>query len=121
MAKYFQSNEFDCKCGCGKNNIDPVLVTMLDLIREHAGMPPGIPLIITSGCRCTKHNKAIGGSENSSHLTGHAVDIKAYSSETRFKIIASALLHGINRIGVGKNFIHLDNDKTKPANVFWIY
>lgn len=120
-AKYFVPAEFECKCGCGLNNIDPKLVQTLDLIREHTGPPPGMPLVINSGCRCPAHNAAQGGSATSSHLTGHAVDIRALSNATRFKIVASALLHGINRIGIGKTFIHLDNDTSKPPNVFWLY
>lgn len=121
MAKYFQPREFECKCGCGLNNMDPKLVALLDIIREHAGPPPGTPLLITSGCRCRAHNKAEGGSPTSSHLTGHAVDIRAYSDATRFKIIASALLHGVNRIGIARTYIHLDNDPTKTPNVMWVY
>ena len=121
MPKYFKLSEFTCKCGCGLNNIDPIFVQTLDVIREHAGKPPGIPLIINSGCRCAARNKQEGGSDTSSHLTGHAVDIRCFSTATRFKIVASALLHGINRIGIGKTFIHLDNDPAKPPNVFWLY
>ncbi len=121
MPNYFHSKEFDCKCGCGKNNIKPSLVRMLNIVRERAGPPPGTPLIVDSGCRCTAYNIAVGGSPTSSHLTGHAVDIRALSSPTRFKIVTSALLHGFTRIGIGKTFIHLDNDPLKPASVFWLY
>jgi len=118
---YFQSNEFDCPCGCGKNNIDPRLVEMLNIVREHCGEPPGMPLVINSGCRCHKHNEEVGGSRTSSHLSGHAVDIRALSDTTRFKIVVSALMHGFSRIGIGKTFVHLDNDQTKVQNVLWKY
>ncbi len=121
MPNYFRSKEFDCRCGCGKNNIDPALVANLNLVREHAGTPPGMPLVVDSGCRCTTHNAHVGGSPTSSHLTGHAADIRAINESTRFKIVASALIHGINRIGIGKTFIHLDNDKSKAQSVFWLY
>lgn len=121
MAKYFSNREFDCKCSCGLNNIDPHLVRMLDLVREHAGPPPGMPLVINSGCRCAQHNASVGGSPTSSHLSGHAVDVRALSDATRFRIITSALLHGFTRIGIAKTFIHLDNDPSKPPSVFWVY
>ena len=118
---YFKKSEFACQCGCGKNNIDPRLVEMLNVVREHCGEPPGMPLVVSSGCRCMAHNSAVGGSPTSSHLTGHAVDIRALSNTTRFKIIVSALMHGFSRIGIGKTFIHLDNDLSKVPKVFWLY
>ncbi len=118
---YFKLSEFDCKCGCGKNNIDPRLVEMLNLVREHCGEPPGMPLVVNSGCRCHKHNEEVGGSPTSSHLTGHAVDIRALSDTTRFKIVVSALMHGFSRIGIGRTFVHLDNDPLKVKKVFWLY
>lgn len=126
MPNYFKQEEFACKCGCGLNAIDPKLVHMLNLTREHAGAPPGIPFVIDSACRCTQHNRDEGGVDDSAHTVRddglcHAVDVRAYSSATRFKIITSAMLHGFNRIGIGKTFIHLDNDASKPRNVVWLY
>lgn len=69
--KHFKQNEFTCKCGCGLNNIDLKVVKVADAIREHFRQP----CIITSGCRCTKHNKKVGGVSNSRHLNGKAVDL----------------------------------------------
>ena len=36
----------------------------------------GKPIVITSGYRCEKLNKAVGGVSNSQHCKGQAVDIK---------------------------------------------
>ena len=69
--KYFKKEEFTCKCGCGLNNINLKLVKILDEIREYFGQP----IIISSGCRCTKHNKEVGGVANSRHISGKATDI----------------------------------------------
>jgi len=80
-----------------------------------------MPLVIHSGCRCTPHNLTVGGKDDSSHLTGLAVDIRALSSPTRFRIIRSALNLGFTRIGIGSSFIHIDIDTTKPSQVFWLY
>ena len=44
---------------------------ILEQIREHFG---GKSVIITSGCRCSKHNKAVGGVQGSKHVLGQAVD-----------------------------------------------
>ena len=115
-SRHFQPAELTCKCGCGKLLVSPSLLHTLDLIRDYLN----IPLIVHSASRCPSHNQAVGGSPTSSHLTGFAVDIRAYADVTRFKIIAAAIRYGINRIGVGKTFVHLDNDPTKPA-AFWLY
>ena len=68
--KNFKKEEFYCKDGCGLNNIDINFVKILDEIRDHFGKP----LIVTSGCRCKKHNNLVGGTKNSKHLSGKAAD-----------------------------------------------
>ncbi len=70
--KYFKKSEFNCKCGCGLNNIDLKLVKILDEIREYFGKP----MQITNGCRCQKYNDSLRGSiKNSKHVQGKATDI----------------------------------------------
>lgn len=117
MKSYFKQSEFDCKCGCGKNNINSDLVEDLNVARQIAG----IPFVITSGCRCGGHNKASGGLASSAHLTGHAVDIQANSSQQRFRVLEGLVMAGFKRVGISKHFIHVDNDKTKPSQVAWLY
>lgn len=63
--KHFTRNEFKCKCGCGNDRIDIRLVKILDNIRDYYNKPA----IITSGVRCPAHNKAVGGTNNSWHLS----------------------------------------------------
>lgn len=70
-VKHFRKDEFTCKCGCGYNNIDLRLVYILDEIREHYSKP----LIVTSGTRCEKHNREVGGVQGSRHCLGKASDI----------------------------------------------
>ena len=69
--KYFRKDEFTCKCGCGLNNINMNLVQILDEIRAYFNTPVNV----SSGCRCKKHNKNVGGDYNSRHLLGKAADI----------------------------------------------
>ncbi len=117
MAKYFAPSEFDCKCGCGRNNITPDLVMLLDEAREEAG----VAFRVTSGCRCKKHNRRVGGVAGSSHVKGLAADIRATSSKVRFKIITGLLLAGFSRIGIGKGFIHVDVDGKKVQEIVYLY
>ena len=114
--KYFELGDFACPC-CKKNEIKIHFVEKLDRARADAE----IPFIPTSGYRCEKHNKEVGGSKTSSHLSGIAVDLKAVGSHNRYKIVRSFLAQGFTRIGIGKTFIHVDDDETKVAGVIWLY
>lgn len=70
-CKYFDDKEFACKCGCGLNLQKDGSKRLADKIREHFGRPA----VITSGTRCAKHNKNVGGVSGSRHLDGKAIDI----------------------------------------------
>ena len=68
--QYFNYGEFTCHCGCGYNTIDIRLVKILDDIRKRFGKPA----IITSGVRCEKHNREVGGVQGSWHTKRKAAD-----------------------------------------------
>ena len=72
LTRDFDRREFACKCGCGFDGISPTLVALVQEIRDEVGKP----VYIESGCRCPRHNKAIGGVRNSAHLAGEAADIR---------------------------------------------
>ena len=114
---YFKDWEFSCKCNCGKNNMQYETKLMLDVARWKAD----VEFVINSGCRCEEHNKRVKGSPNSSHLKGLAVDIRYRDEKERFKIIEGLLYAGFKRIGIGGDYIHADNDKSKTAGVIWLY
>lgn len=54
--KHFTKQEFACEDNCGFDAIDLKLVEVLETIRAHFG---GKPVIITSGCRCSKFNRKV--------------------------------------------------------------
>jgi hypothetical protein len=81
----------------------------------------GVPFHINSGYRCEKHNKEVGGKKFSSHLRGKAGDIACYSSWQRFFMVDALIKAGFTRIGLGKNFIHADDDEAKEPRVIWLY
>ena len=76
LSKHFNRSEFACKCGCGYDTVDAELIEYLEAIRLRFG-----PVTVTSGCRCTEHNKAVGGSKNSQHVLGRAADIQVKGVE----------------------------------------
>lgn len=53
-------------------NLTALVENILDPLREAWGEP----LIVTSGYRCPRLNKAVGGSATSQHVKGEAADIR---------------------------------------------
>ncbi len=70
ISEHFNRNEFACKCGCGFATVDVELIQVLEDLRQHYG-----PVRVNSGCRCSSHNKSVGGSSDSEHMRGTASDI----------------------------------------------
>ena len=120
--KYFKTSEFDSPDlpGSGKD-MDAKIPEFCDAVREEHGRP----VHINSGARTKKHNAKINGKKRSAHLKKKgkywAADIRCRTSRLRSIIIRKAPEFGITRIGIAKNFVHVDTDKTLPQNVYWIY
>ena len=121
--RYFKYSEFDSPDlkGSGEKMSDDFL-EMLDEARNCAGTP----FKITSGYRTKEHNenlrkRGFKAVKNSAHLKGLAADISCTTSSKRWLIVDALIFAGITRIGIGKNFIHCDIDKTKTQNLIWTY
>ncbi|WP_254884134.1 D-Ala-D-Ala carboxypeptidase family metallohydrolase [Aquimarina sp. TRL1] len=101
--------------------MDKKLIKMLLQLQNKSGYP--VFDNINSGARTAYWNKKVGGVSNSSHKipTCKAVDIHTPTKSIRNKIVVIAKLVGFKRIGVGKTFVHLDNDHTKRQNIAWGY
>jgi uncharacterized protein YcbK (DUF882 family) len=110
-------DEFECKCGCGQNGVDINFLRKLNQARDLADTP----FIISSGYRCSKHNEEIGGVPTSAHTKGLAADILCSGSRQRYFILKALLAVGFHRIGIGEDFIHVDDDTTKDKQVVWTY
>lgn len=117
--EYFSRDEMRCKCGCNSSGdeMDKAFLMLLDELRVRLNRP----IAVSSGYRCISHNDKEGGVESSSHVRGFAVDIRIYSSYERWQVINEALLLGVNRIGVSRYFVHLDQDPDKPNFLIWTY
>lgn len=115
---FFEYKEFDSPDI--KDSYVHMNIGFLNKLTE-ARKAAGIAFKITSAYRSPEHNAKVGGVNNSSHVHGCAVDIYAPTSRQKYIIINSLLEAGFNRIGVAKNFIHVDNDASKTEDVIWTY
>lgn len=94
----------------------------------------GKPITISSGYRCSRLNKAVGGVNNSQHLYGQAADIKANNPSENGKL--HSLIKGMikdGRIKVGQliweygsrtcpKWVHVSLPRVgKPNNQFVYY
>ena len=103
------------------DGLDPALLVVLARMEQTVGRP----LVVTSGKRPVMENDALVtaglAKPDSSHLTGKGGDLSAKTSGERLSLVAAAILAGVTRIGVGKDFVHVDVDEGKPQHVLWLY
>lgn len=120
-ARYFKDAEFrKCSPACSIDDMDEKFLATLDAIRQKAG----IPLVLNSAYRSKAYDQSMGRTGNSAHTYGKAVDIRCNSSANRIKIVKAALECGIERIGIGSTFIHIDSGGKRenlPTGVMWDY
>ena len=130
ITTHFHSSEFKCKCGCGKIYIEKKLVDRLEKLFAKLNASK---CIISSGYRCPKHDKNVGGNGKGQHTKGLACDCVYYDKNN--KIIPSKIVicvaydldcfRGIAKID--KNYTHLDirtsgyykGDETVSNNSVW--
>ena len=118
LTQHFQSDEFWCSCGCGNegpngNHISQSLVLKLEIVRTAINKP----MKINSGIRCLEYNRSIGSSDTSSHIKCIAADISCTQMSDRH-LLMSHLPKLFDRIGIHKDFIHVDIDTDKRIGIF---
>lgn len=122
--KYFRLDEFACRCGCKRNNMDERFLEELDQLRTIYGKP----LIVSSGYRCPDHNAKVSSTGRTGpHTTGHACDFAVSGGDSLLLLRVALVLDftgiGINQKGAGR-FIHVDdlpNRAGQPRPTLWSY
>lgn len=124
--RHFNLAEFECKCGCGHNQISHELVDLLDAGREELGFP----FVISSGYRCPDHNQRVSSTGlDGPHTTGKSSDVLIMGMNA-FMLLQWAMRSG-QFYGIGikqkgphaKRFIHLDRVDNQEAfrPTVWTY
>lgn len=117
-AKHFREYEFRaCIPSCSLQDMAQHTMDRLDAARELAG----IPFVLNSAYRSRQWETAHGRTGTGAHTTGTAVDIRCNTNENRMKIVRACLEAGFVRIGIGKTYVHVDDDETKTQNIIWHY
>lgn len=118
ITRNFNSEEFECNCGCDMP--DYVFFNILSLADELQVLRDALntPIHLTNAYRCESHNKAVGGSKNSQHLQGKAADLQVKGIDTRdlFNTIEAFISERImleGGLGLYKTFVHYDIRKQK--------
>lgn len=104
LSTDFKLHEFQSNCGHPIVLIHPALVQLVQSLRDFLGKP----LTVTNAYRTEAHNAKVGGSKNSRHLYGMAIDVTTGNKDDLAKIAVWASRNGVGGIGIYESFIHLD-------------
>lgn len=88
VTEHFKVSEFRCKCGGAHDTL--VSQELADKLEELRSKLNCSKIVINSGYRCSKHDKAVGGSGSGQHTTGKAADIVCYGADG--KVISSKIV-----------------------------
>jgi len=113
LTKNFSRREFFCHC-CSELPEDwtsdetPPLVVALQELRGLAGAP----ITVVSGYRCPKHNREVGGAQNSYHVLGKAADIVIPGMSVQEIWALASGVAAFEEGGIGfypdQGFVHVD-------------
>lgn len=123
QSKYFSESETQCHCGCGGNDVNPLLLKKLDELREMIGGP----LELSCAYRCHAHNaKTPGSVKDSQHTLGNAADVLVPDYDhchTVEQLAWYAEQVGFDGIGIypEDEFVHVDvrDNGESPGEYRW--
>ncbi len=116
LSKNFKVREFACGDGSNVVLVDPLLVWILQSVRDHFGKPVNI----TSGYRTVSHNaKVEGSSSDSLHTYGMAADIVVTGVKASdVQQYLETIMPGTGGIGKASDYTHVD---TRAIKARWTY
>ncbi len=94
------------------DNLNELVETILDPLREAYGMP----ISVSSGYRCERLNKAVGGSATSVHMKGLAADLQVGGSFNKFR---DFVVSWVKENGIKFDQILLESNRKTGAK--WIH
>lgn len=121
IIPHFKESEFFGRTTAQSHYLDDRLIQAAAYLRQVYG----VPVTITSTYRSPEYNALIGGSKNSQHLKGKAIDLQFEKQNLFHEDIANRGPHyrylramGIKGFGLYQNFTHLDARGDNPGDVF---
>ena len=115
LSRNFQVYEFACNDGSDVVVIDPLLVWILQNVRDYFGMP----VHITSAYRTVSYNADIGGASGSMHTFGMAADFVVDGVEAhKVQSYLETVMPGTGGIGKSEDYTHVD---TRAEMSRWTY
>ncbi len=104
MMKYFTIKELTASATAKRKGIDNkptqditnALVALVENVLDPLREAYGKPIIVTSGYRSVKLNKAVGGAANSQHTKGEAADIRSVSDDPKENKVIFDLIRQMN-------------------------
>ncbi len=79
LSPHFNVKEFRCKCG--KEHETLISDELIEKLEKLYAALNCSKIIVTSGYRCTAHDKNVGGSGTGQHTLGNAADICCYGQD----------------------------------------
>lgn len=113
LSAHFNVSEFRCKCGKAHDTLlAEELIDKLETLFEKLDCSK---IIVTSGFRCSMHDRTVGGSGTGQHTKGNAADICCYgqdgqpiSSKTVCCTAQDIGFGGIANITAAYQYTHVD-------------
>jgi len=113
LSPHFNAREF--RCQCGKTHETLIASKLVDKLEALYTALNCSKIIVTSGYRCPKHDKAVGGTSSGQHTKGTAADVCCYgqdgqpiSSKTVCCKAQNLGFTGIANITSSYQYTHLD-------------
>ncbi len=113
LSPHFNVQEFRCKCG--KENEILIAEELVNKLEKLYSALNCSKIIVTSGYRCTNHDKNVGGSGSGQHTKGNAADICCYGQDGQpisSKIVCCTAqdigFGGIANIDTSYQYTHVD-------------